>query len=323
LTEYIGWRAIFLVNLPLIAVMLVLVGRLLPAGERRRGEPIDGLDALFVTLGLAALIFGLTSGQQHGFGSGRTIAALVSALAPACGFVAVERAVRAPMLPFRIFAAPTRRAAVIAMLLMGGVVAAYVYFISLYLQRVLGFSPVENGLALVPATVTVTATSTVGTRRLLTRFGVKHVLIGGLLAMVSGQLWLSRVTDDDTYAAGVLPGLLVTAFGMGLAFPTASVGVTSGVDAREQGLAGSLFSTSQQVGAAIGLAVLATARTQHEHGSLVAGYKLAFLVGAGGLALAATVVAVLLNARTCPRELDRRRAATELDASTTTVGGRV
>jgi MFS family permease len=102
--------------------------------------------------------------------------------------------------------------------------------------------------------------------------------------------------------------------------------VRSGVDAREQGLAGSLYSTSQQVGAAIGPAVLATvaaARTQHEHGSLVAGYELAFLVGAGGLMLAATVVAVLLNARTCRRELDRRRAATELDASTATVGGRV
>ena len=106
-------------------MLLALAGRL-PEGERRRGERVHGLGALLVTVALAALIFGLTSGEQHGFGSGRTVASLVCALVLAGALVEVERTAVAPMLPFRIFAAPTRRAAIIAMLLMGGIAAAYV-----------------------------------------------------------------------------------------------------------------------------------------------------------------------------------------------------
>jgi hypothetical protein len=188
LTQYLGWRAIFLVNPPLVAVMLVLVPRLLPTG----GQRIDVRGAILSTSALAALIFGLSSGQQHGFASVVPIVALAGAIVLAYGFVITERKVAAPMVPRSILSAPTRRVALIAMLLMGAIVAAYVYFVSLYLQRVEGFTPIDTGLALVPSTLTVVLTTTFATRRLLAHFGVKALLLAGLGFIAVGQLWVSR-----------------------------------------------------------------------------------------------------------------------------------
>jgi MFS family permease len=125
-------------------------------------------------------------------------------------------------------------------------------------------------------------------------------LLAGLASMAAGQLWLGQVSAGDSYPAGVLPGLILTALGVGLGLPTASVAITAGVRGRDQGLAGALFTTSQQTGAAVGLAVLATAaaaRTAHAGGSLVAGYRLSFLIGAGIAVLAAALVAVQLRTR--------------------------
>src|SRR5580692_7147117 len=212
--------------------------------------------------------------------------------------------------------APTRRAAVAAMLMIGAVLAGYVYFVSLLLQNVQGLSPVETGLALVPATVTVVLTSTLLTRRLLARLAIKHVLLIGLGCMAAGQLWFAQLSPGSSYWAGVLPGLLFTALGIGFALPTASIAITSGVQGRDQGLAGALFTTSQQAGAAVGLAILATAaaaRTAHAVGTSVAGaltdgYRLSFLIATGIALLAALLVAIQLRSRDCQEELDRQKA---------------
>jgi EmrB/QacA subfamily drug resistance transporter len=299
LTQYLGWRAVFLVNPPLIAIMLTLIGRL-PASVRDRGTRVDVRGALLVTAALAALIFGLSNGQQNGFTVPATIVALAAAVALAVFFVRTEQTVAAPMLPLSLFSVASRRAAVMAMLIIGAILAGYVYFISLYLQRVLGFGPVETGLALVPSTVTVVFTSTLLTRRLLARLTIKQVLLAGLGCMGCGQLWLAQVAAGSHYPAAVLPGLVLTALGVGLALPTASIAITSGVHGRDQGLAGALFTTSQQTGAAVGLAVLATAaaaRTAHAAGSLVAGYRLSFLIAAGLAVLGLALVAIALRAR--------------------------
>lgn len=139
------------------------------------------------------------------------------------------------------------------------------------------------------------AVSVLLTRRLLARFGTTPLLVAGLVAVGAGQLWLFRISASGTYSLNVLGGLVFTAVGMGLVFPTASVAVTSGMGANESGLAGGLFATSQQVGQAIGLAALATiaaARTSSRHGSLVSGYQLSFLLSVGVVAVAlATVLA--------------------------------
>jgi EmrB/QacA subfamily drug resistance transporter len=300
LTQYLGWRAVFLVNPPLIAVLLALIPRL-PVSPPAGGSRIDVRGALLVTASIAALIFGLSNGQQHGFGTPVTIAALVLAAGLAAGFVAAERTAPQPMLPLPLIAAPARRAAVGAMLMIGAILAGYVYFVSLYLQRVEGFSPVLTGLALVPSTVTVVLTSTLGARRLIARLGLRHVLLIGLAAMAGGQLWLAQVSPGASYLVAVLPGLILTALGIGLALPASSIAITSGVRGRDQGLAGALFTTSQQTGAAVGLAVLATAaaaRTAHDGGSLAAGYRLSFVIATGIALLAALLVAVQLRTRT-------------------------
>jgi len=299
LTQYFGWRAVFLINPPIIAIMLALVPRL-PAGKRSGGGgSVDVRGALLVTTGIAALIFGLSSGQQHGFTAPGTIIALALAVMLTTGFVFAEQRSAAPMLPLSILAEPARQAAIAAMLLIGAILAGYVYFASLYMQKVLGFSPVATGLALVPSTVTVVLVSTLGTRRLLARFSIKAVLLAGLACMGAGQLWLAQITAGASYPAAVLPGLVLTAAGVGLALP-ASIAITSGVQASDQGLAGALFTTSQQTGAAVGLAILATAAaaaTDGHGGSLVDGYRLSFLIATGLAVLAAIIVALQLSSK--------------------------
>ena len=136
------------------------------------------------------------------------------------------------------------------------------------------------------------------------------MLVAGLVSMVAGQLWLAQISVSSSYAAAVLPGLLLTSLGIGLALPTASIAITAGVQGRDQGLAGALFITGQQTGAAVGLAVLATAAaagTEHASGSLVAGYRLSFLVATGIAVLAAVLAAWRLGSRDCQRELARQQ----------------
>jgi MFS family permease len=146
----------------------------------------------------------------------------------------------------------------------------------------------------------VVLVSTLGTRRLLARFSIKAVLLAGLFCMGAGQLWLAQITAGASYAAAVLPGLVLTAAGVGLALPTASIAITSGVQASDQGLAGALFTTGQQTGAAVGLAILATAAaaaTAGHGGSPVDGYRLSFLIATGLAVLAAIIVALQLSSK--------------------------
>jgi EmrB/QacA subfamily drug resistance transporter len=298
LTSYIGWRSIFLVNPPIIAVLAVAVPRLLPRDTGRGGSHLDVTGAALVTLSVTSLIYGLSEGEDRGFSTPQAVVAFLLAALLSYLFVRVERRAATPMLPFAIFADRARRAALAAMLLMGGVLAGYLYFVSLYLQYSQGFTALQAGLALVPATATVMGTSMFLTRRLLPRLGVKRMLLLGLAAIGLGQLWLSQLTAGGSYQHGVLPGILLTAFGLGIAFPTVSIAVTTGIPAHQQGVAGGLFVTAQQVGAAAGLAALATiadARTHAAHGSLVAGYRMSFLVATGIIVAAAATVLIQLR----------------------------
>jgi len=316
LTEYAGWRAIFLVNPPVIAVLVGAILRLLPredapaAGGRARP---DVAGAVLVTASVGALIYGLGQGQQEGFGAPAAVAALAAAVALTVAFVAVERRAPAPMVPARVLADPARRVALGVMFLVASVVVGYVYFVTLYMQRALHFSALRAGLGLLPATLTVLVTSTWLARRLVARFGTRAVLAAGLASVGLGQLWLTQLPAEGSYAVHVLPGLVLTAFGMGLLFPTVSVVVTSGVEPGDRGLAGGLLAASQQVGMAVGLAVLATvaaARTRAAVGpavvTLVAGYRLSYWVAAVIAALALAAVTWVLRARH-PQHLDNSK----------------
>jgi len=294
LTQYIGWRAIFLVNPPIIAVLVVAMVRFLPRqAPNANATRLDIPGAVLATVSIASLIYGLSEGQQKGFGAPVSVAALIVAAVLGVAFVMVQRHARAPMVPLNVLAEPARRVALVVMVIMGAVVAGYVYFTSLYLQKVLHFSPLLTGLALIPATATVMVVSVLLTRRLLARYGTKPLLAAGLFAVGVGQLWLSRIDAGGSYGVNVLGGLVFTAFGMGLVFPTASVAVTSRMGPSERGLAGGLFATAQQVGQAVGLATLATVAATYSagaHGSLVRGYDLSFLISVGIVAVAFVIV---------------------------------
>ena len=242
---------------------------------------------MLVTVSAAALIFGLSEGQQRGFAAPVTLGALTAAVVLGAAFGLAERRAPAPMIPLAVLADRARRVALAAMFAVASVVVGYVYFVTLYMQKVLGFSPLRAGLGLLPATLTVLVTSTWLARRLVARFGARLVLAAGLTSIGLGQAWLTQLPASGSYLVNVLPGLLLTSFGMGLLFPTAAVLATAGIAPGDRGLAGGLLAASQQVGMAVGLAVLATvaaARTRAAAGpsaaALVGGYRLSFFVGA-------------------------------------------
>jgi MFS family permease len=292
LTQYLGWRSIFLVNLPLIGLLIPLALRSLPATGADRSHRLDLAGAVLSVASIGSLIFGLSDGEQRGFGSPVAVAAFALFAVLAAAFVAVERTVAEPMVPFGFLRPPVRRSSTVVMFAVGGIVAAYAYFAALYLQRGLGYSEAKAALGLVPPPLTIVATSMLVTRRLIGRTGIKRVLLLGLASVAAGQCWLAQATETGTYLGSVLPGLLFTAFGIGLVFPGTSVGVTSSVEPHEQGLAGGLLTTAQQVGAAICVAVLATIASTTGHGAghtVVDGYRSAYLV-ATGIALVAFAV---------------------------------
>jgi MFS family permease len=311
LTQYAGWRAIFLVNPPVIAVLIAAMVRLLPGGTAHGSGPgggggllrLDLAGAVLVTGSAAALIFGLSQGQQQGFAAPVTLAALTAAVLLGAGFGVAERRVAVPMIPLGVLADRARRVALGAVFTVASVVVGYVYFVTLYMQRVLGFSPLQAGLGLLPATLTVLVTSTWLARRLAARYGARLVLAAGLVSIGCGQLWLTQLSPSGSYLANVLPGIELTSFGMGLLFPTAAVLATAGVAPGDRGLAGGLLAAAQQVGMAVGLAVLATvaaSRTRAAAGpaaaALVSGYRLSYLVGAAIVACALAGVLLLLPA---------------------------
>jgi len=318
LTSFVGWRAIFLVNPPVIIVLVVAMIRLLPRdsghapGAVRARSPLDVAGAVLVTASDAALILGLSQGQQRGFASPLALVPLAVAVAGGVVFVLVERRVAAPMVPLAVLADRHRRVALAVTFIVGSVIIGYVYFVTLYMQKVLGFSPLKAGLGLLPATLTVMITSMLFTRRFAARFGAGRVLAAGLVAIGLGQAWLTQLSVSGSYLVNVLPGVWITAFGMALLFPTASVLATARVAPGDRGLAGGLYAASQQVGMAVGLAALATiaaARTRTAtaavhlpaaanaaSSALVSGYRLSYLVSTG--IIAAALVATLVFLRT-------------------------
>jgi hypothetical protein len=298
LTNYLGWEAIFLVNPPVILMLALLALRLLPVDVARASGRLDLAGAALITASTACLIYGLSDGQQIGFASVQVLLALAFAGALGIAFVVTERHTAAPMLPLHLLDDRMRWAGLITMLLMGGVIAAYVYFVSFYLQLTLHLSSLATGLALVPSTATVMATSMLVTRRALATLGVVRVLLLGLACAASGQVWLTRLADNGSYVTGVLPGLLLASVGMGLVFPCLAVAVSSGVEPAEQGSASALLASSQQTGSAAGLALLVTlaaGRSAAAGGSLVAGYQLSFAIGAAIIMMAAVIVVLLFG----------------------------
>ncbi|HEY4096782.1 MAG TPA: MFS transporter [Baekduia sp.] len=302
LVDALSWQWVFFINLPVGIATLLLAWRVVPeskAGDRAGGFDLAG--ATLVTGGLVLLTYTIVKAQEFGWASGRTLGLGAVAIAVLVAFGVLQTRRKAPLVRLGIFRIRTLAIGNAAtLLLMGGLYSLF-YFGSLYFQQIKGDNALETGLAFVPMTVGI-ITGSVLSQKLLARYGVKAVLAGGLTLGTLGLLWMTTLTPDSSYLVGFLPGVALLALGIGNAFVPLTLIATGGVGAGDHGLASGLFNTSQQVGGALGLAVLTTVANSATKGAtgshadaLVHGYTTAFAVGAGLLALGAVVVTFTLR----------------------------
>jgi EmrB/QacA subfamily drug resistance transporter len=294
LTQTLGWQWILFINVP-IAIGAALAARrvITDACDRPRAvqRHYDALGALTVTAGLVLVTFGIVRTDVNGWGSATTLGTLAGGLALLAVFVAIEaRFSKWPLMPLSIFAVRSVTASNIVVFFMGSAVFAMWYFVSRYLQQVLGYSAIEAGLAFLPMTAGIAIASTIA-GRLSSRIGAGRVLSGGMTLIAIGMLGFSFVSADGSFLGDVLVPGVVTAFGLGFSFVPVTIAATAGVERERAGLASGLVNTSRQFGGSLGLAVLATVATSAATGSsaagLTEGFHVAFLVGAGFAVLGA------------------------------------
>jgi EmrB/QacA subfamily drug resistance transporter len=300
LTEYLGWEWVLWVNVPIGIAAAALTPRLIAESHAEQEvRHFDVAGATTITLGLSALVFALLDAEDAGWGSAQTIGILAAAAILLIAFVAIERRSQAPLVPFSIFRLRTITGANVVGILVGASLFSMFYFISLYMQQVLGYSAIKAGLSYLPLAVSIILSAGIASS-LVTKVGFKPIVAAGMVLIAAGLLWFSQISPEGTFLADILGPSLLAAVGLGFAFVPVTIAAVSGVADREQGLASGLINTSQQVGGALGLAVLA-AIANSEIGTsqnpvvLTDGFSSAFLVGAGFAVLG--LVATLLLIR--------------------------
>jgi EmrB/QacA subfamily drug resistance transporter len=308
LTQAFSWPAIFLVNVPIAIGVIVFSRGLIPEGRRETAaRHFDASGALLVTGGLTALVYGIVRTDTLGWGSTGVIAPLALGAVLLATFVFVEgRVAQEPLMPLRVFTMARLRAANLIMFLLYASVFAIWFFLSLYLQQVLHYDPLQTGVRFLPMTLSIMITSTLAPR-LVARFGERLVLTVGMLVAAIGLYLLTGVHSGGSYVADVLPGGLLAGLGLGLSLVPATIAAVAGVPAKESGLASGMLNTSRLIGGALGLAVLSTiaasqTRAHLLHGAsgasaLSSGFSVAFAVSAGLSLLGALAAVVLLRAR--------------------------
>jgi EmrB/QacA subfamily drug resistance transporter len=308
LTDGLGWEWVLWVNVPVAAIALALTPGLIPES---RSESVtrhfDAAGAVSVTAGLSLLAYAFLDASDSGWGSTKIIGLLAASAALIAIFVAIELRSKAPLVPFRIFRLRTLTGANVVGLLLGASLFSMFYFVSLYMQQVLGYSAIEAGLAYLPLAVTIIVAAGIG-GQLVTRFGFKPILATGMAFVAAGLVYWSQISVNGGFFSDILGPSLLAAMGLGFGFVTSTIAAVAGVEEREQGLASGLINTSQQIGGALGLAVLstiATSRTEDVMGTgqstlpnaLTEGFQSAFLAGAVIAALGVVATLILIRTR--------------------------
>ena len=311
LTEYLSWRWAFFVNLPVGVGATIAAIRFVPNSRaEQRPETYDAAGAITVTGGLLVLVYAIVKAQAYGWGSGKTLGLFAVAIVLLAIFVAVELRSKAPLIRLGIFRMRSLTGANGAMLLVAAGLFAMFYFASLYQQQILHFSPVQAGLAFVPFSLGIVIGAGLS-QALISRIGVRLVTYIGITLGVAGLLYFVRLPVHGSYVKDLLPTILIASIGMGLTFVPCTLLATTNVAAEDAGLASGLLNTSQQVGGALGLAILSTLaanRTSHllpKGASTIAvppsaatsGYHVAFAVGAAMLAAAGILLAATVRKR--------------------------
>jgi len=304
LTKYAGWEWIFFVNVPVGAIVLALTRSVV---RESRAEGLRGFDAggaVTVTGGLGLLVYAISKAPDVGWATGRTIGLLIGSALLLGAFAVIETRHPSPLVPFGIFRTKTLAGANIVGFLLGAVIFANFFILTLYVQQVLSYSALKTGLTFLATAGTVIPVAGLA-QALVTRIGVKPVLTVGLALMTGAMLWYAQIPVQGSFATDLLPGYLMVGVGMAFAFIPVSIAALAGVESREAGLASGLINTSQQIGGALGVAVASTVAFTHvktllasghsQPEALTSGFGLAFWVLAA--ISAASVVATLVFVR--------------------------
>ena len=309
LTDVLNWHWIFLVNLPIGVLVYFLSVRLLPVAHRAAGGMrLDVWGAVTVTASLMLAVYAIVNGNQEGWTSVQTLGLLGGAVVLLAAFLEIESHVRSPLMPLRLFKLRNVATANVVGVLWAAAMFAWFFLSALYLQLVLGYSPLQVGLAFLPANLIMGTFSLGLSAKIVMRFGIRKPLAIGLLLAATGLVLFTRAPAGGHFAADVLPSMILLGFGAGLAFNPVLLAAMSEVAPEESGLASGLVNTAFMMGGALGLAVLASlaaSRTNNLTGSghgpvaaLNGGYHLAFLVGAVFAVGAATLGGLVLRTAT-------------------------
>lgn len=308
LTEYLGWAWVLFVNTPIGIAAAILAPRLL--AESRdvvEDKSFDVAGAVSVTAGLSLLVYTLVDANQAGWDSAQTVILGALSLAILAAFVVIETRTRQPLMPFSFFRLRTPRAANLVSLMIAMSLFSMFFFISLYMQQVLGYSALKAGVSYLPLAVTIIITAGIS-QALVTRIGFKIVLVAGMLFVTGGLVWFAQVSPHGSFASDILGPSLLAAIGLGLAFVSVTIAAVAGTRPDQAGLASGLVNTSQQVGGALGLAILVAIANSTTSGlfsdgvrdrafALTEGFQDAFLVGAGFAFAGAIMAALLISSR--------------------------
>jgi EmrB/QacA subfamily drug resistance transporter len=308
LTEYAGWEWVLFVNVPIGIAAAALAPRLLPESRNTGTRHFDIAGAVSVTAGLSLLVYTLVDANDPGWLSTQTLGLGAVSIALLVAFYAIERASKAPLVPFAIFRRRTITGVNIVGLLVAMALFSMFFFISLYMQQVLGYSAIKSGLSYLPLAGGIIVSAGIASS-LVTKFGFKPILVTGLVLTAIGLVWFAQVDVDGSYLGDILFPSLIAAVGLGFAFVPMTIGAVSGVEPHETGLASGLINTSQQVGGALGLAILAAIANSRTDelmqaaggaqsalpGALTEGFQLAFIVGAAFAVVGAILAATLIS----------------------------
>ncbi|MFE4625109.1 MFS transporter [Streptomyces mirabilis] len=258
LTDVLDWRWVFFVNIPI--GLAVLAGtRTLVEAERHPGR-LDVPGAITGTGGLIALVYGITRGGEHGWTGGVTLVSFAAAAVLLAAFLYLQARTVDPMMPLRLFKDRTRSGSYATMLFIGAGMFATFYFLTLYMQLILGYSPVRTGFAYLPFSFGMAMAAGISSK-LVTHLAPRLIAGPGLLVAAVGMLWFATLEPDSSYTAHLMPAMFVTALGLGMSFVPMTLGAVSGVSHQDTGVASALLNTAQQIGGALGLAILSTIST--------------------------------------------------------------
>ncbi|HEY2636579.1 MAG TPA: MFS transporter [Solirubrobacteraceae bacterium] len=314
LTSGLGWEWVLFVNVPIGLIVAALAPRYVRESRlEARGESIDVAGALLVTGGLVALVYALVDANSAGWGSFQTIGLLALGVALLVAFVVTELRSRHPIMPLGIFRNRNVASANAVALLVGASLFSMFFFISLYMQQVLGYSALKAGLSYLPLALAIMA-SAGAAAQLVNRVGPKVVLATGMVLVAVGLLLFTQVSAGGTFAGDILAPSIIVAFGLGFSFVPLMITAVAGVGEAEAGLASGLINTAQQIGGALGLAILSTVATSRTSDAiatgatkvdaLTEGFQSAFAVGAG-FAIVGIVLAVLVVPRVRREQLEQ------------------